>query len=154
MQLTSPAFRHGEPMPVEASARDANELPPLEIRDVPAGTQSLALSLEDMDSPLGEVTHWLVWNLPAPTDRVDALHLPRHARVGMDAFGKVGYLGPVPPEGCHHYRFRLLALDPELELGAGATRLQFDHAAAGHILAEASLTGALCARSRDGDESA
>ncbi|WP_026278927.1 MULTISPECIES: YbhB/YbcL family Raf kinase inhibitor-like protein [Thioalkalivibrio] len=137
-------------MPIEVSARDANELPPLEIREVPAGSRSLALILEDLDSPLGDVTHWLVWNLPPDTTRVDALHLPSEARVGMDAFGKVGYLGPVPPEGCHHYRFRLQALDAELELEAGATRSQFDAAAEGHVLAEVDLTGALCS----GDEGA
>lgn len=151
MQLTSPSFADGERMPIEVSARDANELPPLEIRDVPAGTRSLALILEDLDSPLGDVTHWLVWNLPPDTQCVDALHLPSEGRVGMDAFGKVGYLGPMPPEGCHHYRFLLLALDAELELAAGATRSQFDEAVQGHVLAEAGLTGALCAPSPDVD---
>ncbi len=144
MKLTSPSFPDGGAMPVDVSARHANELPPLEIHDVPGDAHSLALLLEDLDSPLGEVTHWLVWNLPPTTQRVDSLNLPSQARTGMDAFGKVGYLGPVPPEGCHHYRFRLLALDAELDLQAGATRSQFEHAASGHVLAEARLTGALC----------
>ncbi len=153
MRLISPAFQDGEAMPVETSARDANELPPLEIRDVPDAVRSLALVLEDLDSPLGEVTHWLVWNLPRDTHRVDALHLPSKGRVGLDAFGKVGYLGPIPPEGCHRYRFRLLALDAELDLAPGATRTQFDAAAEGHVLAEAELTGALCAATPDPDAS-
>ncbi len=154
MRLSSPAFADGERMPIEVSARDANELPQLEIREVPAGARSLALILEDLDSPLGEVTHWLVWNLPPDTTRVDALHLPSEGRLGMDAFGKVGYLGPVPPEGCHHYRFRLLALDAELELEAGATRSQFDAVAEGHVLDEADLTGALCSADEGTDPDA
>lgn len=153
MRLISPAFRDGQAMPVEVSARDANELPPLEIHDVPGQARSLALILEDLDSPLGEVTHWLVWNLPPDTHRVDALHLPSEGRVGLDTFGKTGYLGPVPPEGCHRYRFRLLALDAELELEPGATRIQFDAAAEAHVLAEADLTGALCAATPDSDVS-
>nr|WP_043740547.1 YbhB/YbcL family Raf kinase inhibitor-like protein [Thioalkalivibrio nitratireducens] len=128
-------------MPWSATAPNENRLPALEIRDVPEGARSLALILEDLDSPLGEVTHWLVWNLPPDTVRVDALNLPEQGRVGMDSFGKIGYLGPVPPEGVHHYRFRVLALDAELELESGGTRSQFDQAAAGHVLDEGELTG-------------
>ncbi|WP_025367331.1 YbhB/YbcL family Raf kinase inhibitor-like protein [Thioalkalivibrio paradoxus] len=130
-------------MPWSATAPNENRLPALEIRDVPEAARSLALILEDLDSPLGGVTHWLVWNLPPGTDRVDALNLPREGRVGMDSFGKVGYLGPVPPEGVHRYRFRLLALDAELDLEAGAPRNLFDQAAAGHVLDEAELTGVI-----------
>jgi len=141
MRLTSPAFEDGGRMPWSASAPNENRLPALEIRDVPEGARSLALILEDLDSPLGEVTHWLVWNLPSATERVDALSLPTEARVGMDSFGKVGYLGPVPPEGVHRYRFRLLALDAVLGLESGATRGQFEQAASGHVLDEVGLTG-------------
>ncbi len=141
MRLTSPAFEEGGPMPWSASAPNENRLPALEIQDVPEGARSLALILEDLDSPLGEVTHWLVWNLPPATERVDALNLPGAGRVGMDSFGKVGYLGPIPPEGLHRYRFRLLALDAELDLESGARRGQFEQASSGHVLDEAELTG-------------
>lgn len=143
MQLFSPAFKDGEPIPWSASAPNENELPPLEIRDVPAQARSLAILLEDLDSPLGPVTHWLVWNLPVTTAHLDAATLPEEGQVGMDAFGKVGYLGPAPPEGSHHYRFRVLALDTELELVTGATRSQFDEAAQGHVLEIADLTGVM-----------
>ena len=152
MRLTSPAFEEGGPMPWSASAPNENQLPALEIHDVPEGARSLALILEDLDSPLGEVTHWLVWNLPLATDRLDALNLPGAARVGMDSFGKVGYLGPIPPEGLHRYRFRLLALDADLDLKSGATRGQFEQAASGHVLDEAELTGEI-ERSVSGRES-
>jgi Raf kinase inhibitor-like YbhB/YbcL family protein len=141
MQLFSPAFEDGGKIPWRAAAPSENELPPLEIRDVPVEASSLAILLEDLDSPLGPVTHWLVWNLPATTSRVDALNLPGEGRVGMSAFGKIGYLGPVPPEGSHHYRFRLLALDTELDLESGATRSRFDDAAQGHVLETADLVG-------------
>jgi len=141
MDLTSPAFEEGGRIPWSASAPNENRLPELEIHDVPEGARSLALILEDLDSPLGEMTHWLVWNLPPERSRVDALNLREEAQVGMDSFGKIGYLGPVPPEGVHRYRFRLLALDAELDLESGATRSQFDEAAEGHILDEAELTG-------------
>lgn len=143
MKLLSPAFEDGATMPWSTSAPNENELPPLEIREVPAAARSLAILLEDLDSPLGPVTHWLVWNLPADTERVDALSLPEESRVGMDAFGKVGYLGPAPPEGSHRYRFRLLALDAGLDLESGALRSRFDEAAQGHVLETADLIGVI-----------
>lgn len=151
MQLSSPAFADGGRIPWSASAPNENRLPALKIHDVPERARSLALLLEDLDSPLGQVTHWLVWNLPPTTDHVDALSLPNEARVGMDSFGKVGYLGPIPPEGTHRYRFRLLALDAALELESGATRSQFEHTANGHVLAEAELTGFIERTSPDED---
>ena len=142
MRLTSPAFEDGNTIPLRYAAESQNELPPLEIDGMPEATQSLAVVIEDTDSPLGDaVTHWLVWNLPPDTRHLDATHLPEACRVGTDSFGKVGYTGPNPPEGRHHYRIRVLALDEELELDTGANRVALDHAVADHILAEAEITG-------------
>jgi Raf kinase inhibitor-like YbhB/YbcL family protein len=143
MLVSSPAFDDGDKIPWRYSGEGCNELPPLRIDGVPPETRSLAVIIEDPDSPLheGAVTHWLAWNLPPDTAEVDALRLPEAARVGMDSFGQTGYRGPNPPEGRHHYRFRLLALDMALELKSGATRVDFDRAASGHVLAEAVLTG-------------
>lgn len=141
MHLSSPTFETGGRIPWSASAPNENRLPELEIHDVPAAARSLALILEDLDSPLGEMTHWLVWNVPPNRSRMDALNLREEACVGMDSFGKIGYLGPVPPEGVHRYRFRLLALDVELDLESGATRSQFEAAVEGHVLEEAELIG-------------
>lgn len=142
MRLTSPVFVEGGQIPRQYSGEGCNELPPLDIEGVPAETTTLAVVMEDLDSPLGDsVTHWLVWNLPPETARLDATHLPDQARQGTDSFGRVGYRGPNPPEGRHHYRFRLLALDMHLALERGATRTSFDHAIRDHVLAEADLTG-------------
>jgi len=142
MRLTSPAFNDGDPIPRGYAEDGLNVLPPLEIAGVPAEARSLAVVIEDPDSPLGqEVTHWLAWNLPAATRHLDARHLPADLRVGTDTFGKVGYTGPNPPEGRHHYHFRVLALDRELALAEGATRDAFDRAVADHVLDEAELTG-------------
>ena len=142
MRLTSPAFNDGDPIPRGYAQDGLNVLPPLEIAEVPPEARSLAVVIEDPDSPLGkEVTHWLAWNLPADTRHLDGRHLPADFRVGTGTFGKVGYTGPNPPEGKHHYRFRVLALDRELGLAEGATRTQFERAVADHILDQAELTG-------------
>ena len=142
MRLTSPAFNNGEAIPRGYAEWGRNLLPPLEIEEVPAEARSLAVVIEDPDSPLGaEVTHWLAWNLPPGTGHLDARHLPAHFTVGTDSFGAVGYTGPNPPEGRHHYHFRVLALDVELKLAEGATRTEFDRSVAGHVLDEAELVG-------------
>lgn len=143
MRLTSPEFSDGGELPWTASAASENRLPALDIQDVPAGTAALALVLEDLDSPVGALTHWLTWNLSPDTRHIDALSARQAGRVGTSTFGKVGYLGPTPPEGRHVYRFTLSALDRTLDLPRGATRQQFDAAARDHVIDTATLEGSL-----------
>lgn len=139
MYLTSPEFSDGGMLPAQFTAPDANALPPLQIAGVPPAAQSLAIVLEDIDSPLGVVTHWMVWNLPPEVGHLDAGALPEGCCEGLDTFGEHGYLGPAPAEGRHHYRFRLLALDTPVTLADGAARPDFDKAVSGHIIDEAQL---------------
>ncbi|MBA1146698.1 YbhB/YbcL family Raf kinase inhibitor-like protein [Ectothiorhodospiraceae bacterium WFHF3C12] len=141
MRLSSPVIGEGERIDRRYSARGRNELPPLCVADVPPGTRSLAIVVEDPDSPLGDVTHWLAWNIPPQTRQLDAVHLPQGCRLGTNSFGKVGYRGPTPPEGRHRIRFVLLALDMAPSLPRGANRGAFEHAVSGHVLARAELTG-------------
>lgn len=141
MRLTSSVFADGEGIPRQYSGEGCNELPPLCFEDVPSEASSLAVIMEDLDSPLGRLTHWLVWNLPPAMFCLDATHLPEEARQGTDSFGRVGYRGPNPPEGRHHYRFRLLALDMQLDLKTGDNRSALDGATKDHVIAEADLTG-------------
>ena len=67
---------------------------------------------------------------------------PRLAVIqGYNDFGKIGYGGPCPPRGVHHYVFRLYALDERTGLPPGATRTTVFKAIEGHILAEGHLMG-------------
>jgi len=141
MILRSPGFAEGGIIPWRYSSPAQNELPPLEIAGVPEDARSLALVFENLDSPLGVVTHWLAWNIPPKTRYLDAVNLPPERCLGTDTFGKVGYVGPAPPEGLPRFRFVLYALDEMLELPAGATRRQLEEAIADHILARTELTG-------------
>jgi len=70
LDLTSPAFADGDPIPERYgyTADDVN--PPLSIAGVPEEAESLALIVDDPDAmePAGKVwDHWLVWNVPADT---------------------------------------------------------------------------------------
>jgi Raf kinase inhibitor-like YbhB/YbcL family protein len=147
LELTSTAFREGEPIPEQYTADGRNVSPPLKWQDTPAGTRSLALVCEDPDAPRGTFTHWVVFNLPGEArelaEGVSAeATLPNGAAQGTNDFGRAGYGGPKPPPGKpHRYVFKLYALDRPLDVQPGATRAQLLAAMKGHVLGEAQFLG-------------
>ncbi len=142
LELTSTAFRDGEAIPKKYTGDGQDASPPLQWRDPPAGTGSLALICEDPDAPRGTFTHWVAFNLPAESHELSEAALPKGTAQGTNDFGKVGYGGPAPPKGKpHRYVFKLYALDGPLDLRAGATKAQLLGAIKGHVLAEGQLVG-------------
>ena len=140
MELTSPAFADGEPIPATYTCDGDDVSPPLEWTAPPDGTASLALCLDDPDAGRYPFTHWLAWGLPAAAGSLaEGEAAPAE---GRNDFGAPGYRGPCPPPGKdHRYVFALHALDVELELGPSDRRLSFDAAIEGHVLASAQLVG-------------
>lgn len=144
IELTSPAFRTGEQVPVRYSCKGKNISPPLAIAQVPKSARSLALIVADPDAPSGMFIHWVVYNLPPTTTNL-ATDVPKRAVIagggeqGLNGRGHYGYFGMCPPPGPpHHYHFELYALDRKLELKApDAARLEA--AMKGHILAHTEL---------------
>lgn len=147
LRITSSAFSPGAAIPPRYTADGADRSPPLDWSGEPQGTASFALVCDDPDAPRGDWVHWVLFNLPA-----DVHQLPEHAqadgtlssgaRQGRNDFGKLGYGGPSPPPGTpHRYVFTLYALDAALPLPAGASRAELLQATAGHVLAQASVTG-------------
>ncbi len=140
LELTSPAFESGEPIPARHTCDGDDLSPPLEWTRPPAGTVSLALCVDDPDAGRHPFTHWLAWGLE-PEAGVLAEGRPAPAE-GRNDFGAPGYRGPCPPPGTpHRYVFRLFALDAEPGLGSSDRRLSFDRAIDGHVLETAELTG-------------
>jgi Raf kinase inhibitor-like YbhB/YbcL family protein len=144
-ELQSDEFRSGETIPERFAKTDANVSPPLRWRDIPEGTRSLVLIVDDPDAPRGTFTHWLLWNVPATLSRLsEGWRVGDLGRAGRNDFGQVGYSGPLPPVGHapHRYVFRLYALSaPALELRDGAARGEVDQALSGHVLGTAELVG-------------
>ncbi len=141
MNISSPVFDNGENIPPLYTCDGANINPPLEISGVPDFVDSLALIVEDPDAPKGIFTHWLIWNINPLTTKISENITVDYAEQGMNDAGGVGYTGPCPPSGIHHYHFKLYALDKNLDLTAAATREELLDQMKDHILAQAEITG-------------
>jgi Raf kinase inhibitor-like YbhB/YbcL family protein len=140
MELSSPAFADGDPIPVRHTCDGEDVSPPLAWTGPPESTVSLALCLDDPDAGRYPFTHWLAWGL-TPVAGSLAEGEPGPAE-GRNDFGASGYRGPCPPPGKpHRYVFTLYALDAEPELGPSDRRLSFDRALEGHVIASATLVG-------------
>jgi len=141
--LTSSAFKDGGALPRAITCDGADRSPPLAWSGVPAGTMALVLVVDDPDAR--DFTHWTVLDLPAgATESLPAGVSPMSDTVsqGRNDFGKVGWGGPCPPSGTHHYRFTLSALAAPLHLSGhpdgDAVRSALRSA---HVLGRTRLTG-------------
>lgn len=152
IRLSSEAFADQAPIPSRFTADGAKISPPLAFAGIPPGTMSLALIVEDADSPTpAPLCHALVWNIP-PQDGsfqeaaldADAMPTMRGGAVfGKNSFLGAGWLPPDPPtgHGTHRYAFQIFALDHQPDLEEGAGRSALVHALQGHILAKGLLIG-------------
>jgi len=146
MELSSPAFRDGDPIPREYGYTERNVNPLLEISEAPAAAESLVLVVDDPDAvePAGKVwIHWLVWNIDPTRKRIpeDWSTDTSSAVEGENDYGEVGYGGPNPPDREHTYRFRLFALDDEVSVRTGGTLDDLERAMDGHVVDEALYEG-------------
>jgi Raf kinase inhibitor-like YbhB/YbcL family protein len=143
LRLTSTAFQPSQPIPTLYTCEGKDYSPPLSWMDVPAGTQSYVLTMDDPDAPAGLWTHWVLFNLPAKTLglRENLRKLPQNAQWGANSWGHLAYNGPCPPTGSHHYVFTLYALDRVLALPAGSNQQQVLKALTPAVLTKVTLTG-------------
>jgi Raf kinase inhibitor-like YbhB/YbcL family protein len=123
-----------------------NVSPALHWSQVPAGTQSFALILQDPDGQKGlGVDHWVHYGLPADLSKL-AENVGGEGKLpgvgGKNTRGVTTYLGPCPPIGDspHHYVIQLYALDlaPDA-LEAGLTSTELRARIKGHVLGNTSV---------------
>ena len=149
LTLRSTAFVALGAIPAVYTCDGDNVSPPLEWEQLPPGTASLVLIVDDPDAPDPAAperlfTHWVAYNLPPSVGRVEEAAspgaLPDPGREVRNDGGQLGYTGPCPPIGQHRYYFHLYALDVELgDLGPEAGRYQVETAMQGHVLERAEL---------------
>ncbi len=144
MKIESSAFQNGSEIPRKYGYKKDNINPPISIKEIPEGTKSLALIMDDPDAmgAVGKIwVHWIVWNIDPSNSEIKENSVPSDSVQGKTDFGEISYGGPAPPDKEHTYIFKLYALDEKLSLNEGSTKSQVEEAMKDHVLSEAKLEG-------------
>lgn len=145
--LMSPGLPPGGEIQKQYTCDGSDISPPLAWSNVPQGTQSFALAVEDPDAPGGTFRHWAAYNIPATTTGLPAgFHAgaPAPFPQAKNDFGKLGYSGPCPPPGGgrHRYVFTLIALSaPTLAVSPSPDAEAVISAALPYMVGRADLVG-------------
>jgi len=145
-QLLSATFEHEGDIPELYTCKGKDVSPPLTWKNPPEGTKSFALIMEDLDTPLGKITHWVVYNIPSdkrglPEAIPGRESLPDGTIQGKNWMRRNGYMGPCPLWGRHRYEFKIFALNTVLQGDPGMNKSKLLKAIKEHILGEAALMG-------------
>jgi Raf kinase inhibitor-like YbhB/YbcL family protein len=150
MSITSSSFPHNGVIPTRHTCEGHDTSPELLWTDVPAGTKSLALIMDDPDAPDPAApkrvwVHWVLYNIPATSsglpEGIATEDLPSGTQEGLNDWHRTGYGGPCPPIGNHRYFHKLYALDIVLPDLKQPTKSQLEEAMGGHVIATAELIG-------------
>src|SRR2546428_13981618 len=115
--VRSPTFSNMGSIPKGYTCEGDDTSPPLEWTDVPPGTKSLALIIDDPDAPDPKApkrtwVHWVLYDIPPSAKGLpEGGGLPAGARDGKNDWGRTGYGGPWPPTRRHRHIPKLQALD-------------------------------------------
>lgn len=150
MTFSSPAFSDGGDIPELYTCDGRNISPPLQWGELPEGTRSLILIVDDPDAPDPAApkrtwVHWVLYNIPTSSsglpEGVASQDLPAGTAQGLNDWKRTGYGGPCPPIGEHRYFHKLYALDqPLLDLGT-PTKAILEQAMQGHVIGQAQIIG-------------
>ncbi len=143
----SNSFKENSPIPLKFTCQGNDISPEISWGNIPKGTKSFALVMEDPDAPFGTFVHWVIYNIPG--DYVGLKenvkkeeHIENGIAQGINDFGKTGYGGPCPPPGrAHRYFIKLYALDENLNLPAGLRANELMEKIKGHILSKTTYFG-------------
>jgi Raf kinase inhibitor-like YbhB/YbcL family protein len=150
--VLSEGFTSGGTIPQQFTCQGQNVSPPFSWSAVPAGTQSIAILMQDLDTPRPGFTHWIMYNIPPfsreiPGNITSEPVLPDGSIQGKNDAGKIGYTGPCPPAGkSHRYVITVYALNRSLDTSVGLNRTGFTASINGAIVGEGNLSGT-CQRS-------
>lgn len=140
LELRSRVFVFNGRLPTRYTADGEGVSPPLDWENVPEDTTSLALIVEDADSPtLHPLVHAIVVGLESGAGAVKAgasmeegaLNSPHHQgsglETGQNSFFQQAWLPPDPPRGHgeHRYVFQLFALGAGAPFSAAPGRREF-----------------------------
>ncbi|MFC1515721.1 YbhB/YbcL family Raf kinase inhibitor-like protein [Thermodesulfobacteriota bacterium] len=150
MEITSQNFKNQGDIPKKHTCDGEDISPELEWSDIPEGTKSFVLIVDDPDAPDPAAprmtwVHWVLYNIPEITvslpEGVRKEELPEGTLEGLNDWKQTGYRGPCPPTGKHRYFHKLYALDIVLQDLGIPTKTKVEKAMEGHVLARAELVG-------------
>ncbi len=147
LTLSSPVFGKGERIPSKYTCDAENINPELHIGNVPEGTQSLVLVMDDPDIPesvklergIDVIDHWVLYNISPETTVIPEGGAP--GTQGLNTRGEANYRGPCPPDREHRYFFRLYALNGMLNFIKAPTLKEVEEAAKGMMIEQVTFMG-------------
>lgn len=150
MTITSSSFSPHGVIPTRHTCDGHDTSPELFWTEVPQGTQSLVLIMDDPDAPDPAApkrtwVHWVLYNIPPGasglSEAIATADLPPGTREGLNDWQRTGYGGPCPPIGKHRYFHKLYALDTVLPDLKQPTKAKLEKAMEGHVIAYSELIG-------------
>ncbi|WP_137788056.1 YbhB/YbcL family Raf kinase inhibitor-like protein [Sphingomonas sp. 3P27F8] len=160
IELKSTAFQDRQRLPVRFTADGEGVSPPLMWGDVPPGTRSLVLIVEDPDAPTPQpLVHAVVVNMPDDQRELREGAIAADGDgdgggedVGRNSYLSKGWLPPDPPTGHgeHDYVFQLFALDVVPDFKPNSGRGDLLTAISNHVVGTGLLVGTY---SRDASQS-
>lgn len=147
--IESPAFSPNSPIPVRFTADGPGVSPPLVWDRIPPQTATLALIVEDADSPTPEpLVHAIAVDIDPRLTRFDegaiTAKVPGSpANLGRNSFLRQGWLPPDPPpgHGVHHYAFQIFALSPGDPFSSAPGRKELSNAIQQRAIGSGCLIG-------------
>ena len=150
IRVGSLAFADHAPIPERYTADGDGDSPPLHWSGVPEAAASVAVIVEDADSPTPQpLVHAIVVGLSAGDGGLAEAALPSRdhdgsgLRVGRNSYLQAAWLPPDPPpgHGVHRYVFQVFALEAGAELEGEPGRDALLEAIRDHGLASGCLIG-------------
>ncbi len=141
MRIYTTAFENNKIIPKKFTCDGENVSPEIFIENVPSQARSLVLIVEDPDSPGGDWSHWVVWNIDPTTKFIKENSIPEGATSGLNDFKNPGYGGPCPFKGEHRYFFKIFAISKILSLSSISQKADVEKEIAGCALEESEFIG-------------
>lgn len=142
IEITSASFQNGGMMPIKYTGNGEDISPQLTIHNIDSEAKTIAVLMDDLDTPFGIFNHWVLFNIPSSinmipegVERTEVISSLGDVIQGKSSYGgKHYYRGPKPPFGTHRYEFKVYVLDVVLELGTDTTKRELQKAMSGHVL--------------------
>ena len=148
--LTSESFIQDGMIPIRHTCDGQDISPELSWSEIPVGTQSLVLIVDDPDAPdpadpKMTWVHWVLYNISPDINGLpegsSVAGLPSGTMEGLNDWQRTGYGGPCPPIGAHRYFHKLYAVDIVLHDLKQPSKAVLEEAMQGHVIKHFELVG-------------